>query len=273
MSTGHVEEDKERFPLEDIAYSSAEVGIEVDDLSIFNNKRVLGASIFADVSGFTRYVDEATSDEEKQEALKVFHAIRKETARVLTGDFNGVCIQYQGDRIQGLFHLPQDDEEAIAQQVVEAAVGLQSSMEHTLKACLPEAKDLRLAIGIDMGTTLVSKLGARGQRDRICLGEEVEYAAQLEERSEGGQIALSKDVYEVLPDELRKHFTYSAKVQGYVASDLTAEKVERAARGSKIYQAGAAVFLTAGAIGLTIGGLKSERARSVIPERRYAPKE
>jgi len=273
VSARHVEENKERFPLEDIAYGSAEVRIEMDDLSIFNNKRVLGASIFADVSGFTRYIDEATSDEKKQEALRVFHAIRKETARVLTGDFNGVRIQYQGDRIQGLFHLPQDDGEAIAQQVVEAAVGLQSSMEHTLKACLPEAENLRLAIGIDMGTTLVSKLGARGQRDRICLGEEAEYAAQLEERSEGGQIALSRDVYEILPDELCKHFTYSAKVQGYVATDLTAEKVERAARGSKIYQAGAAVFLTAGAIGLTISGLKSARAKSVIPERRYAPKE
>jgi class 3 adenylate cyclase len=271
MSTRHVEEDKERFPQEDIAYSSAEVLIEVDDLSIFNNKRVLGASIFADVSGFTHYIDAATSDEKKQEALRVLHAIRKETARVIMGDFNGVRIQYQGDRIQGLFHLPQDDEEVIAQKVVEAAVGLQSSMEHTLKTCLPEAKDLRLAIGIDMGTTLVSKLGARGQRDRICLGEEVECAAQLEERSEGGQIAVSTAIYEILPDELRDHFTYSATVQGFVATNLTAEKVERAARGSKIYRAGAAVFLTAGAIGLTISGLKSARARSVAPGRPYAP--
>jgi class 3 adenylate cyclase len=266
-----IEEDKARFPLDDIAYSSAEFLIEVDDLSIFDNKCVFGASIFADVSGFTRYIDAATSDEEKQEALRVFHAIRKETARVITGDFNGARIQYQGDRIQGLFHLPQDDEEAISQKVVEAAVGLQSSMGYTLKACLPEVQDLRLAIGIDMGTTLVSKLGARGQRDRICLGEEVESAAQLEERSEGGQIAVSTAVYKVLPDELRDHFTYSAKIQGYVATDLTAEKVEQAARGSKIYRVGAAVFLTAGAVGLTISGLKSARARSVAPGRPYAP--
>src|SRR5258708_23772224 len=271
VSARHVEEDKERFSLADIAYGSAEVRIEVDDLSIFDNKRVLGASIFADVSGFTRYIDAATSDEEKQEALRVFHAIRKETARVITGDFIGVRIQYQGDRIQGLFHLPPDDEEAIAQKVVEAAVGLQSSMEHTLKACLLEAKDLQLAIGIDMGTTLVSKLGARGQRDRICLGEEVECAAQLEERSAGGQIAVSTAIYEVLPDELRAHFTYSLKGQGYVATDLTAEKVERAARGSNIYRARAAVFLTARAIGLAISGVKSARARSVTPGRPYAP--
>ncbi len=271
VSARHVEDDKDRFALEDIDYSSAEDLIEVDDLSIFNSKRVLGASIFADVSGFTRYIDAATSDEEKQAALRVFHAIRKETARVITGDFNGLRIQYQGDRIQGLFHLPQDRDETIARKVVEAAVGLQSSMEHTLKAHLPEAKDLRLAIGIDMGTTLVSKLGARGQRDRICLGEAVECAAQLEERSEGGQIAVSKTIYDVLPDELRRHFAYSAKVQGYVATDLTAEKVERAAKASQIYRAGAAVFLTAGAIGVAISGLKSAHARQIEPGRPYAP--
>src|SRR6266487_321407 len=270
-SASHVEDDKKRFPLKDIGYSSAEAPIDLDDLSIFNNKRVVGASIFADVSGFTAYIDATTSEEDKKAALRVFHAIRKEMARVITGDFDGLRIQYQGDRVQGLFHLPQDDGAAIVIKVVEMAAGLQSSMESTLKACLPEASDLRLAIGIDLGTTLVSKLGARGQRDRICLGEAVESAAQLEERSEGGQIAVSKTIYDVLPDELRRHFAYSAKVQGYVATDLTAEKVERAAKASQIYRAGAAVFLTAGAIGLTISALKSAHARQIEPGRPYAP--
>src|SRR6266700_4982302 len=267
VSARHVEDDKDRFALEDIDYSSAEDLIEVDDLSIFNSKRVLGASIFADVSGFTRYIDAATSDEEKQEALRVFHAIRKETARVITGDFNGVRIQYQGDRIQGLFHLPQDDEEAIAQKVVEAAVGLQSSMEHTLKACLPEVQDLRLAIGIDMGTTLVSKLGARGQRDRICLGEAVEGAAQLEERSEGGQTTVSSQVHGLLLEYLCDRFPYSAKVQGYVATDLTAEQIERAAKAAEVYGVGAPVFVRTGAAGVVVSGQDSAHARTIVPAR------
>lgn len=270
-----IEDEKKRFPLERITYSSAETPIDLDSLSIMNNKRALAASIFADVSGFTRYIDAARSDEEKRAALRVFHAIRKETARVIAGDFDGLRIQYQGDRIQGLFHLPQDQEAAIAKKVVEAAVGLQSSMEHTLKTHLPEAKELRLAIGVDLGTTLVSKLGARGQRDRICLGIAVENAAQLEEKSEGGQIAVSKAIYAALPDEFCRHFSYSANVQGYIATNLTAEKVERAARGASTYRAGAAVFLTAtaaaGAIGLLISSRKSDQARPLMPGKPYAP--
>src|SRR6266566_8861336 len=59
-SASNVEDDKKHFPLKDIGYSSAEAPIDLDDLSISNNKRVLGASIFADVSGFTGYIDAAT---------------------------------------------------------------------------------------------------------------------------------------------------------------------------------------------------------------------
>jgi class 3 adenylate cyclase len=268
-SAGHVKDDKKRFPLKDIGYSSVETPIDLDDLSISNNKRVLGASIFADVSGFTGYIDAATSEEDKQAALRVFHAIRKETARVITGDFDGLRIQYQGDRIQGLFHLPQDDESAIVKKVVEAAAGLQSSMEWTLKARLPEASELRLAIGIGLGTTLVSKLGARGQRDRICLGEAVEGAAQLEERSEGGQIAVSGWVHGLLPEYLCDRFPYSTKVQGYVATDLTAEQIERAAKAAAVYGVGAPVFVRTSAAGVMVSGQESAHARTIVPARPY----
>ena len=268
-SASNVEDDKKHFPLKDIGYSSVEAPIDLDDLSISNNKRVLGASIFADVSGFTGYIDAATSEADKQAALRVFHAIRKETARVITGDFDGLRIQYQGDRIQGFFHLPQDDGDAIVKKVVEAAAGLQSSMESTLKACLPEASDLRLAIGIDLGTTLVSKLGARGQRDRICLGEAVEGAAQLEERSEGGQTTVSSQVHGLLPEYLCDRFPYSAKVQGYVATDLTAEQIERAAKAAEVYGVGAPVFVRTGAAGVVVSGQDSAHARTIVPARPY----
>lgn len=59
---------------------------------------------------------------------------------VIQEDYAGLHIQIQGDRIQGLFHLPRNDERAIALQTISAAIGLQSSMECTLKACLPEAE-------------------------------------------------------------------------------------------------------------------------------------
>jgi len=269
VSARNIEDDKRRFPLKDIAYSSAEVPIDLDALSITNNKRVLGASIFADVSGFTKYIDAAQSEQQKITAIRVLHAVRKELARVIKYDFGGLRIQYQGDRVQGLFHIPQDNEAAVARKAVETAVGLQSSMERTLRACLPEASALRLAIGVDMGITLVSKLGTRGQRDRICLGEAVEDAAKYEERCAGGQTGVSKCIYSVLPDCLRNHFTYNLAAQCYVATDLTVDKVERATKGVQRYQGGGPVYVQTGAAGVRISNQELPNARSVIPPRPY----
>jgi class 3 adenylate cyclase len=263
-----IDADLEKYPLKDIYFGDAEVLIDIDALSITNSKRVFAACVFADVSGFTGYVDDAETDEEKEEALRVFHALRKEFAQVLTQDFNGVRVQFQGDRIQAFFHLPKEDAKAIARKVVKAAVAVQSSMETSLKECLPEASQLSVAIGVDMGTTLVSKLGSRGARDRICLGEAVEAAAALEERISGTQIGLATVVYDQLPEEQQKLFTWEKTACGYVASGLTAEKLERAERAAAL-KTGAPLFLAAANSGIRISNENGADARSVTPAKSF----
>lgn len=267
-SRERVDDDKRAHPLKDIDYSSATELIDLDALSIWKNKRVLGASIFGDITGFTAYIDKAETDEEKRKALKVLHAIRKEMATVVAVDFNGLRVQFQGDRVQGLYHMPKDEETKIAIEAVEAAIGLQSSMEKTIKEKLPEAQELHLAVGVDIDTTLVSKLGTRAHRDRICLGSAVENAAKHEEKCSAGQIGVSKRIYDALPERLSKHFTYDSNIACYVAKDLTADKVERAAKASAA--AGAPAFITSTGSGVTITEREREGARTIIPGRSYA---
>jgi class 3 adenylate cyclase len=267
-SQERIDEDKRAHPLKDIEYSSANALIDLDSLSIWNNKRVLAVSIFGDITGFTAYIDSAETDDEKRKALRVLHAIRKEMATVVAIDFNGLRVQFQGDRVQGLYHMPKDEETKIATEAVEAAVGLQSSMEKTIKEKLPEAKELNLAVGVDIDTTLVSKLGTRAHRDRICLGSAVDNAAKLEEKSSGGQIGISKRVYEALPERLSKHFSYNTTIGCYVAKDLTADKVERAEKAAAA--AGAPAFITSDKSGVTVTEREREGARVIIPGRSYA---
>jgi class 3 adenylate cyclase len=263
-STERIAEDKRLFPLKDIEYSSANTLIDIDSLSIRNNKKVMGASIFGDIAGFTAYIDSAETDEKKREALRVLHAIRREMATVVTKDHGGIRVQYQGDRVQGIFHMPKDDEAQIAIDAVEAAISLESSMEKTLRQKLPEAAALRLAVGVDMDTTLVSKLGTRAHRDRICLGEPVETAAANEENCAGGKIGISKRVYEALPERLSKHFAYDSGSSCYVASDLTWDKVELAARAAG-YAVGAPLFLRSRDSGIEITREEVRGARSIQP--------
>ena len=273
-SAERIEEDKKKFPLKGVSYGSADKLIDMDSLSIYNNKKVLAASVFADISGFTAYVDAAETDEDKKEALRVFHAIRKEFATVVKKDHEGVRVQYQGDRVQTLFHLPKDEEEGIVAEAVEAAVGLQSSLEHTIKEALSEAEDLGLAVGVDVGTTLASRLGTRGHRDRICIGVPVENAADLEERSEGGRTAITSRVYEALPESLSEHFSHDSAAGCYVADGLTADKLDLAER-SKDYKVGKSALIAGAAAGFLVvgaGTAAAARAKKKDKEEKGARK-
>ena len=271
-SEQRIKDDKAAFPLKDIGYSSANTLIDFDTLSIKNNKRVLAASIFADVTGFTRYIDAAESDEEKIEALRVLHVIRKEMATVIRNDFEGVRIQFQGDRAQGIFHMPKDDEEGISTEAIEAAIGLESSMEHTIKEALPEAAELHLAIGADVGITLASKLGTRAHRDRICLGEAVEGAARNEEKCGGREIGISKAVLDALPDRLSNLFTYSEAAKCYIAIGLTAAKAERTQKAAA-YAGGNPLFVSSDGPTIRIRTEESHNARAATPSSSWSSEE
>ncbi len=268
-SAGRLKDDKLKFPLKDIAYSDADVPIDLDSLGITNNKRVKAVSLFADVDGFTRYVASANTDEQKQSALRVFHAVRKEMAAVIKQDFEGLRVQYQGDRVQALFHLPKDDPSAMAAKAVNAAAGLQSSMQYSLKECLPELSTLQLAIGIDFGVTLVSRLGIRGQRDRICLGNPVQSAAYTQDKCKGGEIGITSPLHILLDQTAQRQFSFDEKRGIYIATGLTAEKTDRLKRAAA-YATGQPVFLKSSRSSVSITNTEASGARQVLPSKSYA---
>jgi class 3 adenylate cyclase len=119
------------------------------------------------------------------------------------------------------------EEQAVAQCTIAAAIGLQSAMEGPIKKCLPQADSLHLAIGVDLGMTLVSRLGVRNYRDPICLGQAVERAAAFEEVSSGRQIAVSHRLYRALPGCIRCYFQWSGETHCYIATDLTMMRLEK----------------------------------------------
>jgi class 3 adenylate cyclase len=268
-SAERLEEDRRIFPLKDILYSDAETLIDLDRLSIVNNKRVTAASLFADVDGFTHYIDAATTVAEKKSALRVFHGMRHEMAAVIKHDFNGLRIQYQGDRVQALFHLPKDKPSSIVDKTVEAATGLQSSMEHTLKECFPESAPLSLAVGVDIDLTLVSKLGIRGERDRICVGSGVEDAEECQERCRGRETGVTAEVYALLDASTKQNFSYDKERDLYVAAGRTAEVAERQKKAAA-YAGGGGVFVSSAKTGTKITSAEVPGARQILPSRSYA---
>jgi class 3 adenylate cyclase len=264
-SRERVEEDKRAIPLKEIEYSDATELIDMDTLSVRNNKRVAAASLFADVSGFTKYIAGAETDDAKESALRVFHVIRHEMSCVVRDDYPGVRVQYQGDRVQALYHVPANDVNAVCDDATSAGAAIQSSLL-VVQQLLPEAQGLGMAVGVEYGTTLATKLGTRGQRDRICVGEPVDVAAACEEKSHAGEIGISATVFAALPEHKSELFAFDEAREMYVAEGVTADKVERARKANS----SGPRYVSTTDRGVTVSADTAAGARPVPDDRPHA---
>ncbi len=231
---------RDELPLDEIEISDATVLIDLESLTERNCKRTAAVAFYADLDGFTRYVQEAESDEKVVSLVRQFHMIRAEFHAVVESDYEGLVLQHRGDCILGILHLPcgDDKHEKRCQKAVDIAIALQSSMEHVLNEHLKDRKDIHVAVGLDVGKAFVTRLGKKGHRLSICFGPEVSSAERLQQSAAAKQIRISSELYDQLDDEDVKD-EFKKKGVSYVASDLTFPKLdekkeERAARSGSL---------------------------------------
>jgi hypothetical protein len=195
--------------------------------------------------------------------------MRVEFTRVATHDYNAVRVQFQGDRMQAIIHLPADDGQKIARKAVEIAIGLQSSMELVIKDVIDGIGTLGLAVGIDMGVVVATKLGSRGHRDRITVGSSVLGAAANEERTDKRKIGISTAVYDVLDDTVKEHFVYDSVAKCYVATGLTAAVLERKTAAAGVYNGRTPVHVASTSAGISVTREEVGSASKVTPARSH----
>lgn len=224
-----IEETRERlaaaatsYPNGCVSVSGVKESIDKGNLALSNTKAVIGASVFADVDGFTAYVDKLmTDDEDLIDAIRRFHVLRGEGRDTAVQDFSALRVQYQGDRMQALVYKPIDDEVAIAIKAVELAAALNTVAGVIVPKVCDGDVDTPFAIGISTGRVLVTKIGEQGNRDLVVIGQSIAQAASIQQRLEGGQIGLAADTWKVLPEWLQEPFKWSTTARAYVATDLT----------------------------------------------------
>jgi len=222
------EEYRDGLPLHDIEISDATSPIDLGVLTERNCKRTAAVAIYADLDGFTRYVQEAENDEKVVSLIRQFHMIRAEFHAVVGSDFDGLVVQHRGDCLLALLHLPGGDGEHAqrCRQAVDIAIALQSSMEHVLNKQLEDRKDIHLAVGLAVGRAFITRLGKQGRRVSICFGPEVSSAERLQLRTGAKQIRIAEAIYSELEDEdLRSSFTKNS--DAYLATGLTFPKMDR----------------------------------------------
>ena len=140
--------------------------IKFAELSPSQSLRLPVVSAFADLSGYTAYIDEAVRLGAVAEAVKALYVLRAEFQNVVEEDFGGRKLRFIGDCIHAVLAsgsgAAAEPRHSVA-TAVEAAAALHASFG-ICQTVLPNICRLGLAIGLEHGATPITRLGIRGVR-------------------------------------------------------------------------------------------------------------
>lgn len=163
-----------------------------------NSIRMPLASLFADLDGFTAYVDAAIAGGRIAEAVSNLHVLRVEMAAVLQEDFGGRKIRFIGDCLHGVIAVGgarDTDAMATVKEAVLAAAAIRSSFE-LCRQLLPGIQRLGIAIGIEFGPTPMCRLGLRGDASVRCSSSKATCVSEAVQAVCGGaETAIGERAY------------------------------------------------------------------------------
>jgi class 3 adenylate cyclase len=183
--------------------------IDYSELSPGNSIRMPLASIFADIDGYTRYIDQSVANGNVGEAVRALHVMRGELNNVLKQDFQGRKVRFIGDCIHGVLaegSATTTDAKATVGTALRCAGGMRSSFE-LCQTLLPTTGVLGLAIGIELGPTPISRIGIRGERSvRLASSIATARSAALQRECDGTQTAIGPWAKEAASRDVQQMF-------------------------------------------------------------------
>lgn len=173
-------------------------------------------SIFADLSGFTRYVHDSIAAGQIAEVVSNLHVIRGELAAVLR-DFGGRKVRFIGDCIHGVLaegSQTSTQEMDTIRQAVRCAGAMRSSFE-LCQDLLPGITDLGLTIGIEYGATPITRLGLTGNRSVRCASSKaVTVSERMQRNCSDNETSLGENARSKAPAAVRNAFGWRGKIPG-----------------------------------------------------------
>lgn len=189
------------FQRKDLPLSS----IVFDDLKPSKSIRMDLASMFADLSGYTDFIDNAIEQNKIPEAVKALYVIRQEWQNVVEEDFDGRKIRFIGDCIHAI-SATGDRTETDAGETVADAVACAGALRSSFKVCqemIGGLGSLGITIGIEFGPTPVTRLGIRGKRSvRLASSITTAVSEKMQRGCDDEQTRLGENAIEHMPEQL-----------------------------------------------------------------------
>lgn len=207
-----VTEEANKLNLSEITFEGVNKKLSFSDLSLGGkNKKIESCGVMcADIRKFTKLFNANGANlDNLKDVMKDIYSIMGETVST----YNGTKVQYQGDRIVAVFHDYGNEEEYIV-RMMECSMTLKSKIQglnddEQIKEKLNN-KTISIGIGCSIGKVIASRLGLRGNKDNIIIGEAYKTANKAEDDHAGEEEIV---IWKSLKDEIdtKEEVTYNVK--------------------------------------------------------------
>jgi adenylate cyclase len=167
----------------------ADAVVSSGDETILRSHRRQVAMFFADLRGWSSFVD-AAEPEELMRVLSEFHGVIGRLAK----RFEATVGVLEGDGVQLFFNDPIEIPDA-ALRAVRIGCALREEMAMLTKEWSKRGYDLDLGAGIALGYATCGEVGFEGRSDYAAIGAVTNLASRLADEATGGQILIAQRLY------------------------------------------------------------------------------
>lgn len=174
----------------------AEAIVSSGDDSILQSHRREVAVFFADLRGWTSFVDRV-EPEELRRVLQEFH----DTIGGLVQRFEATVGFLEGDGVQLFFNDPIEIPDAPL-RAVRLGCALREEMGGLTELWRKRGYDLDFGAGIALGYATCGEVGFEGRSDYAAIGSVTNLAARLADEAKGGQVLITQRLHAEVEDHV-----------------------------------------------------------------------
>jgi adenylate cyclase len=179
------------------------------DASILRSHRRQVAMFFADLRGWTSFVD-AVEPEELMRVLGEFHG----TIGELVKRFDATVGFIEGDGVQLFFNDPIEVPDA-ALRAVGLGCALREEMAKLMLAWRKRGYDLGFGAGIALGYATCGEVGFEGRFDYAAIGAVTNLASRLADEAAAGQILIAQRLHAEVEDDVEAESAGEFTLKGF----------------------------------------------------------
>jgi DNA-binding response OmpR family regulator len=187
----------------------ADAIVSTGDESILQSHRRQVAMFFADLRGWTSFVD-MVEPEELMRVLGEFHA----TIGKLVSRFDATVGFLEGDGVQLFFNDPIEVPDA-ALRAVRLGCALREEMEELTPRWQKRGYDLDFGAGIALGYATCGEVGFEGRSDYAAIGAVTNLASRLADEADAGQILIAQRLYAEVEDDVEAEAVGEFTLRGF----------------------------------------------------------